>query len=96
MILSAYTKGTKEMASAMNKMIDLKYVPCGIHTLCRLLASATNGDQPVLDTDWIATGGDRPPIASLDEIKLLPIAWKANLDVFGLIPTSHVLYLIIT
>ena len=26
MILSAYTKGTKEIASTMNKMIDLKYV----------------------------------------------------------------------
>jgi len=51
MILSAYTKGTKEMASAMNKMIYLKYVPCGIHALRCLLASAANGEQPVLDTD---------------------------------------------
>ena len=33
MILSAYTKRTKEMASVIYKMIDLKYVPCGIHTL---------------------------------------------------------------
>jgi len=33
MILSTYTKRTKEMASVMNKMINLKYVPCGIHTL---------------------------------------------------------------
>jgi len=30
MILSAYTKRTKEMASVMNKMINLKYVPCGL------------------------------------------------------------------
>ena len=57
MILSAYTKGTKEMASTMNKMINLKYVPCGIHKLRRLVTSATNGEQPVLITDWIATGG---------------------------------------
>jgi hypothetical protein len=78
MILSAYTKRTKEMASAMNKMIDLKYVPCGIHTLRRLLASARNGEQPVLDTDWISTVGGCPPIASIDELKLLPVAWKAN------------------
>ena len=96
MILSAYTKKTKAMASAMNKMIDFKYVPCGIHTLCRLVASATNGEQPVLNTDWITTGGGRPPIASLMKSKLLPISWKAILDVFGLIPTSHGLYLIIT
>ncbi len=71
MILSAYTKETKKISSAMNKMINLKYVPCGIHTLCCLLASATNGEQLVLDTDWIATGGGRPPIASLDEIKTI-------------------------
>jgi len=78
MILSAYTKGTKEMAFAMNKMIDFKYVPCGIHTLCRLLASATNGKQPVLDTDWIATGGGRPPIASLDEIKTIASSMESQ------------------
>jgi hypothetical protein len=78
MILSAYTKGTKEMAFAMNKMIDFKYVPCGIHTLCCLLASATNGKQPVLDTDWIATGGGRPPIASLDEIKTIASSMESQ------------------
>ena len=40
-ILSTYKKGTVKMSSAMNKMIKLKYVPCGIHTLRRLLVSAT-------------------------------------------------------
>jgi len=71
MILSAYTKRTKEMASVIYKMIDLKYVPCGIHTLCHLSAIARNSEQPVLDTGWISTVGSRPPIASLDKIKTI-------------------------
>jgi hypothetical protein len=70
-ILSAYKKATTKMSSAMNKMIELNYVPCGIHTLRRLLVSATNCEKPVLDTDWISPGGGRPPIASLDEIKTM-------------------------
>ena len=70
-ILSAYKKGTKKMSSTMNKMIELKYVPCGIHTLRRLLVSATECEKPVLDTDWISPGGGRPPIATLDEIKTM-------------------------
>jgi hypothetical protein len=50
-ILSSYTRGTKQISSVMNKMIELKYVPCGIHTLHCLIVSATKGEQPVLDTD---------------------------------------------
>jgi hypothetical protein len=68
---SAYKKGTVKMSSAMNKMIELKYVPCGIHTLCHLLVSATEYEKPVLDTDWISPGGGRPPIATPDEIKTM-------------------------
>jgi hypothetical protein len=52
-------------------VIKLKYVPCCIHTLCRLVVSATNGKQPVLDMDWISSGGGCPPIASLNEIKAI-------------------------
>ncbi len=52
----------------MQRMIKLKYVPCGIHTLC-CLASAINGDQPVLDTDWVMASDGCPPIASITEIK---------------------------
>jgi hypothetical protein len=70
-ILSSYKKGTVKMSSAMNKMIELKYVPCGIHTLRRLLVSATECEKPVLDTDWISPGGGCPPIATLDEIKTM-------------------------
>jgi hypothetical protein len=62
----------------MNKMIELKYMPFGIHTLCRLVVSATNGEQPVLDMDWISTGGGRPPIASLDEIKTIAISMESQ------------------
>ncbi len=47
-ILSTCQKGTRKISSVMNKMIKLKYVPCGIHTLRRLV-SATNSEQPVLN-----------------------------------------------
>ncbi len=57
--------------SGLDPLIELKYVPCGIHTLCRLLVSATEYEKPVLDTDWISPGGGRPPIATLDEIKTM-------------------------
>jgi hypothetical protein len=77
-ILSAYQKGTRKMSSFLNKMIELKYVPCGIHTLCHLVVSATNGEQPVLDTDWISTGGGHPPIASLDEIKNIAVSMESQ------------------
>jgi hypothetical protein len=40
---------------------------CSIQTK----TSATNSEQPVLDTDWIATGGVCPPIASFDEIETI-------------------------
>jgi hypothetical protein len=67
------------MSSIMNKMIKLlKYVPCGFHTLRCLVVSATNGEQPVLDTNWISTGGAHPPIASLDEIKTIANSIKSQ------------------
>jgi hypothetical protein len=62
----------------MNKMIKLKYVPCGINTLHRLVVSATNGEQPVLDMDWVSTGGGCPPIASLDEIKAIVVSTESQ------------------
>jgi hypothetical protein len=76
-ILSAYQKGTRKISSVMNKMIELKYVPCGIHTLCCLVVSATNGEQLVLYTYWISTGGGRPPIASLDEMKTIAVSMES-------------------
>ncbi len=42
-ILSPYKRGSKKIGLVMQRMIDLKYVPCGIHTL-HCLASAINGD----------------------------------------------------
>ncbi len=59
----------------MQRMIELKYVPCGIHTLC-CLASAINGDHPVLDMDWVMADGGRPPIASITEIKAIAESMK--------------------
>jgi hypothetical protein len=70
-ILPAYQKDSTKMTSAMNKMIKLKYVPCGIHTLCRLMVSATDCEKPMLDTDWISAGGGCPPIATIHEIKTM-------------------------
>ena len=70
-ILSAYQKGTTKMTSTMNKMIKLKYVPCGIHTLCHPMVSATDCEKPILDTDWISAGGGHPPIATIVEIKTM-------------------------
>jgi hypothetical protein len=95
-ILSTYQKGSTKMSSAMNKMIKLKYMLCGIHTLCCLMVSATNCEKPILDTDWVSAGGGHPPIASLDEINTMAKKWNANQDVFGQTRTCHGLYLIIT
>jgi hypothetical protein len=77
-MLSAYQKGTRKMSSFMNKTIKLKYLPCDIDTLCRLVVSATNGEQPALNADWISTGGSRPPIASLDEIKTIAVSMESQ------------------
>jgi hypothetical protein len=51
----------------MKKMIQLKYVPVCVCSLCCLIERATNG-EPVLDTDWLSATGGRPPVASLNEI----------------------------
>jgi hypothetical protein len=77
-VLFTYQKGTRKISSVMNKMIKLNYVPYGIHTLCCLLVSANNDKQPVLDTDWISTGGGLPPIASLDEIKSIAVSMESQ------------------
>jgi hypothetical protein len=63
----------------------------------RLYISATNGEQPILDTDWISTSGGHPPIAGLDEIKAIAVSVeKANQDVFGpnLMSPRHYLIII--
>ncbi len=46
------------MANVMSKIIELKYVLCGIHTLYRLV-NDTNVAKPVLDTEWLSRGGGR-------------------------------------
>ncbi len=64
-ILSSYKKGSKSIGLAMKKIIQLKYVPVCVCSLCRLVEMAMNG-KPVLDTDW--TGAGHPPLATIDEI----------------------------
>ncbi len=49
-ILSTYKQGTRQITSVMNRMIQLKYVPCAIHTL-HCLVSALNSGKPILDKD---------------------------------------------
>jgi hypothetical protein len=65
-ILSSYKKGSKSIGLAMKKIIQLKYVPVCVRSLCWLVKMAMNG-KPVLDTDWTSAG--RPPLATIDEIK---------------------------
>jgi hypothetical protein len=52
----------------MKKMIQLKYVPICVCSLCHLIERANNG-EPVLDTNWMSVGC--PPMASLNEIKAI-------------------------
>ncbi len=77
-------------------MIELKYASCGNHTLRCLVVSATNGEQPVLDTNWISTGGSHPPIASLDKIKLLVVFFLgAHLSIADTVcNTGNILFLL--
>ena len=41
--LRKYKKGSKEICTAMNDMINMGYVPCGVHTLCRMMSLDAEG-----------------------------------------------------
>jgi hypothetical protein len=69
-LLSTYKKWSRQMAYVMNKMIELKSVPCGIHKLCHLV-NDTNVDKLVLDMEWLSPCDSRPPIVTVDEIKAI-------------------------
>ncbi len=72
--LRRYMKGSKEISMAMINMINMRYVPCGVHTLCRMMTIDAEG-KPTPDTPWSMLRG-RKPIASLEEVQCKP--WLRN------------------
>jgi hypothetical protein len=49
--LHKYKKESKEISTAMINMINMHYVPCGVHTLhCMMIIDA--GGKPTPDTPW--------------------------------------------
>jgi hypothetical protein len=54
--LRKYKKGSKDICKAMNDMINMGYVPCGVHTLRRMMALDAEG-KPTPDTPWSTTKG---------------------------------------
>jgi hypothetical protein len=67
--LRKYKKGSTEICMAMNDMINMGYVPCGVHTLCCMMSLDADG-KPTPDTPWLTTKG-RKPIATLEEVQIM-------------------------
>ena len=67
--LRKYEKGSKEIGTAMMIMINMCYVPCGLHTLCRMMKIDAEG-KPTPDTPWSTMRG-RKPIASLEDVQAI-------------------------
>jgi hypothetical protein len=64
-----YKKGSKELCTDMNDMINMGYVPCGVHTLCCMMSLNAEG-KPTPDTPWLMSKG-RKPIATLEEVQIM-------------------------
>ncbi len=60
---------SKEIGTAMVIMINMCYVPCGLHTLCHMMKIDTKG-KPTPDTPWSTMKG-RKPIASLEDVQAI-------------------------
>jgi hypothetical protein len=67
--LQKYKKRSKEIGMAMINMINMRYVPCGVHTHCRMMKIDAE-DKPTPDTPWSMMRG-RKPIASLEEMQTI-------------------------
>jgi hypothetical protein len=67
--LRKYKKGSKEICTAMNDMINMGYVPCGVHKLRRMMSLDAEG-KPTPDTPWLTSKG-RKPIATLEEVQIM-------------------------
>ncbi len=62
-------KGSKEIGTAMMIMINMCYVPCGLHTLHRMMKIGVKGKQTP-DTPWSTMKG-RKPITSLEDVQAI-------------------------
>ena len=60
---------SKEIGTAMVIMINMCYVPCGLHTLCHMMKIDAKG-KPTPDTPWSTMRG-RKPIASLEDVQAI-------------------------
>jgi hypothetical protein len=67
--LQKYENGSKEIGTAMINMINMRYVPCGVLTLCRMMTIDTEG-KPTPATPWSTMRGKKP-IASLEEMQTI-------------------------
>jgi len=67
--LREYEKGSKEIGTAMMIMINMCYVPRGLHTLHHMMKIDAKG-KPTPDTPWSMTRG-RKPIASLEDVQAI-------------------------
>jgi hypothetical protein len=67
--LRKYKKGSKEIDTTMMIMINMCYVPCGLHTLRCMMKIDTKG-KPTPDTPWSTMRG-RKPIASLEDVQAI-------------------------
>ena len=67
--LRKYKKGSNDIFKAMNDMMQMGYVPCGVHTLRRMMALDAEG-KLTPDTPWLTTKG-RKPIATFEEVQIM-------------------------
>jgi hypothetical protein len=67
--LRKYVKRSTEIAKAMTNMINMHYVPCGLHTPHCMMTRDAEGKQTP-DKPWHTLTG-RPPIASLEEVQII-------------------------
>ncbi len=67
--LQKYKKGSKEIGTAMINMINMRYVPCGVHTLCHMMTKTAEG-KPTPDTPCLMLRG-RKQIASHEEVQTI-------------------------
>jgi hypothetical protein len=64
-----YKKGAIKIGTAIISMINIRYVPCGIHTLCCMMTIDAEG-KPISDTLWSTLRG-RTTIVSLEEVQTI-------------------------
>ena len=61
--------GSKQIGRAMINMVNMCYVPCGLHTLCCMMKIDVEG-KPTPDTSWSTYRG-RKLTASLEDVQAI-------------------------